>query len=201
MVQLRVRPKRLRGTQLSFWVENERAVETRCFKGRRTAENLATVSRAERKDLSCRRNPGEVSETHHRNLWYYEAASKVVAGKVLYKADEWKSGPAFIIPPYVLQGCSAVTRNNYGRQSLFTVCNGVYSSKWRPAARAKGGGHSQTRGLAGVPEISGSTVFFDWLVLHVILFNSNNIVQVFSSSCCSPLLFMLTIPFISGYFF
>ena len=36
--------------------------------------------------------------------------------------------------------------------------NGVYSSKWRPAARAKGGGHSQTRGLAGVTEMSGSTV-------------------------------------------
>ena len=35
---------------------------------------------------------------------------------------------------------------------------GVYSSKWRPAARAKGGGHSQTRGRAGVTETSGSTV-------------------------------------------
>ena len=79
--------------------------------------------------------------------------------------------------------------------------NGVYSSKWRPAARAKGGGHSQTRGRAGVPEISESTVFFDWLVLHVILFNSNNTVEVFSSCCCSLLLFILTIHFISGYFF
>ena len=36
--------------------------------------------------------------------------------------------------------------------------NGVYSSKWRPAARAKGGGHSQTRGRAGVTKMSGSTV-------------------------------------------
>ena len=35
--------------------------------------------------------------------------------------------------------------------------NGVYSSKWRPAARGKGGGHSQTRGRAGVTEMSGST--------------------------------------------
>ena len=57
--------------------------------------------------------------------------------------------------------------------------NGVYSSKWRPAARAKGGGHSQTRGLAGVLEISESTVFVYWLVLQVILFNTNKTVQVF----------------------
>ena len=42
--------------------------------------------------------------------------------------------------------------------SVFVLCNGVYSSKWRPAARAKGGGHSQTCGRAGVTEMSGSTV-------------------------------------------
>ena len=65
------------------------------------------------------------------------------------------------------------------RRGLFLQCNGVYSSKWRPAERAKGGGHSQTRGRAGVPEISESTVFFDWPVLNEILFHTNKTVQVF----------------------
>ena len=64
-------------------------------------------------------------------------------------------------------------------KTILPAANGVYSSKWRPAARAKGGGHSQTRGRAGVPEISESTVFFDWPILHEILFHTNKTVQVF----------------------
>ena len=86
------------------------------------------------------------------------------------------AGECFLDFFYFLMTCPIANRNML---VTFRCYNGVYSSKWRPATRAKGGGHSQTRGRAGVPEISESTVFFDWLVLHVILFNSNNTVQVF----------------------
>ena len=52
--------------------------------------------------------------------------------------------------------------NTWNHDHFWKFPNGVYSSKWRPAARAKGGGHSQTRGRAGVTEMSGSTVSAAW---------------------------------------
>ena len=65
-----------------------------------------------------------------------------------------------------------------------TETNGVYSSKWRPAARAEGGGHSQTSGRAGVTEMSGSTVLplllAAWtpvLVLSTIIFCCRSLCQ------------------------
>ena len=61
----------------------------------------------------------------------------------------------------------------FAKQAFASCRNGVYSSKWRPAARAEGGGHSQTRGRAGVTEMSESTVSAAWtpvLVLSTIIF-------------------------------
>ena len=41
-----------------------------------------------------------------------EAANMVAAGKLRDEPDGWESQPASDRPPYGMQGCSAVTRNN-----------------------------------------------------------------------------------------
>ena len=61
--------------------------------------------------------------------------------------------------PYNFSCLSPVSKNRRFR-SFFSALgiSLVYSSKWRPAARAEGGEHSQTRGQDGVTAISGLTV-------------------------------------------
>ena len=91
--------------------------ETCRFKGRCTVENLAAVQvpRVQWKELSCRR---AFRSYHHNSRWSRQHSCLRQApwwGRRMGKSTSFR-------PPYGRQGCSAVTRNNYGRQSLFTVC-------------------------------------------------------------------------------
>ena len=75
-------------------MDRERALwssvlETRCFKGRCTAENLAAVFRGVAKRFELSTGLRQVT-TVTRN----EAANMVAAGKLRDEADGWESQPA-----------------------------------------------------------------------------------------------------------
>ena len=96
-------------------------LETLRFKGKCTTENLAAVPWGVAKRFELSRG---LRETFPKltTVTRDEAANMFAAGKLRNEADGWKSQPAMRNkPPYGLLGCSAVTRNNYGSQSVFTV--------------------------------------------------------------------------------
>ena len=81
----------------------------RCFPG--CSENIWAVDGPE----------GEVFETYHRNRrWSSQHGCCRHAQASWWGRRMGKS--ASFRPTHGLLGCSVVTRNNYGRQSLFTVC-------------------------------------------------------------------------------
>ena len=83
---------------------------------------------------------------------------------------------------YALLRLSRQHRLHTAHSSNSRTPNGVYSSKWRLAARAKGGGHSQTRGRAVVTEMTGHRLrrqhlWAPVLVLSTIIFYCRSLCQ------------------------
>ena len=64
---------------------------------------------------------GEVSETYHRNSRWSSQHGCCRHAQAPWWGRRMGESTSFR-PPYGLLGCSAVTRNNYGWQSLFTAC-------------------------------------------------------------------------------
>ena len=93
-------------------------LETRRLKGRCTAENLVAASWGVAKRFELSPVPRE-EFPKVTTVTSDEAANMVAAGKLSDREVNHSYRP-----PYGIQECSAVIRNNYGQQSLFTqaVC-------------------------------------------------------------------------------
>ena len=125
---VKVRPDRLRSTPLTFWIEKRRssAVERRSRNSslQREMHNgelvLGRCSPGCSEKIRAVDGPvGDVSETYHRITPAMKQPTCLLqASSVMSRQMEKSTSNR---PPYGLLGCSAVTRINYGWQSLFTV--------------------------------------------------------------------------------